>query len=274
MSTVGDSLAGKVSVIAGGAQGIGAGVARRFAALGAAVAILDLQQQKSAALAAEITAAGGRALAILADITKADDLDRAFDKVQSAFGRLDHLVNSAAASRKDRQPFPANLASWDRDQDILLKSPMLAAQHALPLLRQSRGSIVNLGSVLASAIAQESASYHVAKAGLVQLTRYLAYQLGPDGIRVNAVLPGLVDRDEGPRLTDDPVNRAVADLVVPLRRAATTREIADVAAFLVSDGAAYITGQALIVDGGLELGECFHVGRIAYRLAQGEASRI
>ena len=103
-------------------------------------------------------------------------------------------------------------------------------------------------------------AYHSAKAGLDQFTRWLAVRCGPRGVRVNAVAPGLVDRDVGPKLVDNPVNRRIVEAVVPLGRAASGREIAKTVIFLASDAASYITGQVLAVDGGLEVNEVFGAG--------------
>jgi glucose 1-dehydrogenase len=257
-------FSGKVVAVTGGAQGIGAGIARRFSELGAAVAVIDLLQDDARRVTDAISLHGAKGLALAADITRREAVDAAFAAIECELGRLDHLVNNAAPPRGVRQPFPDNLGTWDREQEVLLRAPAFLVERALPLLRQSRGTVVNIGSVLAHSVAHESAAYHVAKAGLVQLTRYLACQLGGDGIRVNAVLPGIVDRADGPKLSDDPVNRALLEIAVPLRRSAQISEIADAVAFLASDQASYITGQCLIVDGGLGLGESFNIARTVH----------
>ncbi|TAJ96527.1 SDR family oxidoreductase, partial [bacterium] len=145
---------------------------------------------------------------------------------------------------------------------------VLAAKHAVPYMSKAGGgSIVNISSVVAFAISHEPCAYHVAKAGVVHLTRYLAYEFGHRGIRVNCVCPGLVDREEAMRLTDDPGNRAVVELIVPLKKAARSKDIAHAVLFLCTDEASYVTGQSLVVDGGLSLGEPFGVGRRAYQQA-------
>jgi NAD(P)-dependent dehydrogenase (short-subunit alcohol dehydrogenase family) len=125
-----------------------------------------------------------------------------------------------------------------------------------------------MSSVVARSIASEPAGYHIAKAGVEQLTRYLAYALGPQKIRVNAVAPGLVDREQGPKLSDNPLNQAVIDVAVPLGRAASAIDIANVVAFLCGEQSAYVTGQVITVDGGLSIREPFDVGRRAYQNAQ------
>jgi 3-oxoacyl-[acyl-carrier protein] reductase len=182
--------------------------------------------------------------------------------IDARSGRLDVLVNSAAPPRSGRLPFPDNVAKWDTEMAILLRAPVIAVAKALPLLRRGAPSaVINIASILAEKVAQESAAYHAAKAGLVQFTRYLAFQEAAAGIRANAVLPGIVDRDGGPKLSDNADNRVVLEAAVPMGHAANGENVADVVTFLASDQASYITGQSLVVDGGLTLGEVFHVSR-------------
>ena len=159
---------------------------------------------------------------------------------------------------------------WDATMDVLLRSYMVTAKYVHPYMQRTNGgTIINMGSTLAFNIAeQQSCAYHVAKAGIIHLTRYLAWKLGKDGIQVNCICPALVDRSEGHRLTDDPTNRAVVDITVPLKRAGNSKDIAYTALFLCSDEAKYITGQSLIIDGGSTLGGQFEVARAAYKKNQ------
>ena len=131
------------------------------------------------------------------------------------------------------------------------------------------GSIVNIGSTNAFFVSHQPLAYHVAKAGLIQLTRYLACEFGSDGIRVNCICPGLVDiYDNNKPLTSDPANKAITELSVPLRRAAFAEEIAEAVLFLCSS--AYITGQVLTLDGGISLNDHFHLVRKAFQSQQVE----
>ena len=156
---------------------------------------------------------------------------------------------------------------WDATMDTSLRAFMVAAKCARPYMqRNNGGSIINMGSILSSYICErQSCAYHVSKAGITHLTRYLAWQLGKDDIRVNCISPALVDRSEGRRLTDDQTNKAVVDIIVPLKRASNNKDISYTALFLCSDEAKYITGQSLILDGGSSLGEQFEVARTAYK---------
>jgi 3-oxoacyl-[acyl-carrier protein] reductase len=150
------------------------------------------------------------------------------------------------------------------------------ADAALPDLSASgHGAIVNMSSVVASAVALDQCSwpYHVSKAGLDQFTRWLAVRCGGAGVRVNAVAPGLIDRDVSPKLTDNLVNRRIVESVVPLRRAGSAREMAEVVVFLASDAASYVTGQVLIVDGGLGLSEVFGASLRAFNAASDADNR-
>ena len=150
-------------------------------------------------------------------------------------------------------------ADWTEHETIVVQAAVAMVDAALPdLSATGRGAVVNISSVVGGAVALDQCAwpYHVSKAGLDQLTRWLAVRCGGAGVRVNAVAPGLVDRDEGPKLTDNSVNRGIVETVVPLRRAAAFREIADVVVYLASDAASYITGQVLVVDGGSASTKC------------------
>ena len=159
---------------------------------------------------------------------------------------------------------------WDTTMDLLLRAYMVTAKFAHPYMQRTNGgSIVNMGSTLAFSIAeQQSCAYHVAKAGVTQLTRYLAWELGNDGIQVNCICPALVDRSERPSLTNDPTNQSVVDITVPLKRAGNYKDIAYTSLFLCSDEAKYLTGQSIILDGGLTLGSQFEVAKAAYKKIQ------
>lgn len=255
-------LANKIACVTGAAQGLGRAIAMKLAGHGAMVFLADLQVDKAREVEAQIRQDGGQAIAVAVDLTLEASLDSLVAQIGGHAGRLDVLVNSAAPSRAVRLPFPENLSTWDAEITLLLKAPVTTVARALPLLRKSAAaSVINIASVLADKIAQESAAYHSAKAGLIQFTRYLAYQEATAGVRANAVLPGVVDRDFAQKLTDNPDNKLVVEATVPLGRAARSDDVADVVTFLASDMAAYLTGQAITVDGGLELGEAFHIGR-------------
>lgn len=263
-----EPLQGKVALVTGAGRGIGRIIAEVFSAAGASVVITDVQEVQGQAVAQSISDAGRNALFFAANLRQEDDIKGMVDFAVSNFQRLDIVINNARP-RLQHLPLGESLSEWDLAMDVLLKAPALTAKHALPqMARSGGGSIVNVASTTASFISHQPLAYHVAKAGLLQLTRYIAYEFGSQRIRVNAICPALVDLyDDNKPLTSDPVNKAVADLVIPLGRASSGAEIAEVALFLCTDASAYITGQVLTIDGGLTLGEHFHIARKAFRYA-------
>ena len=268
-------LAGKVALITGAAHGIGRIMAKVFAEKGASVVVSDIQEEPGEEVAAAIRYQGLQALFVKADLCQENEIKAMMDFAVESFGRLDIVIHSARP-RLRRLPYAESLEEWDLAMNVFLKALALMAKYALPHLRRSDGgNIISISSVNAVFIAShQPAAYHVAKAGLEQLTRYLAVEFGPQAIRVNAICPGLVDLyDKDKPLTGDPVNKAVTEVVVPLKRASSAEEIAEVALFLCTDAAAYITGHVLRVDGGEMLGDHFHVARKSFNLGRGLPER-
>ena len=264
-------LEGKVALITGAAHGIGKGIAEVFAHEGAAVVIADLQEKKGQAAADSLD---GQGAYIHTDLRKDSDIEQMIAFTVEQYGALDILINNAVGP-KNRNPEVEIVGDWmvedwDATMDSSLRAYMVTVKYAHPYMqRNNGGSIINMGSILSFCIAeQQSCAYHVSKAGITHLTRYLAWQLGKDDIQVNCISPALVDRSEGRRLTDDPTNKAVVDIIVPLKRAGNNKDIAYTALFLCSDEAKYITGQSLILDGGASLGEQWEVARTAYKKVQ------
>lgn len=260
-------LEGKVALITGAAQGIGKGIAEVFAHEGATVVIADQQEKKGQAVADSLD---GQGAYIYTDLGQDSDIEQMIAFTVEQYGALDILVNNAASPKSLTPSLEEMVEDWDATMDVLLRAYMVTAKYVHPYMQRTNGgSIINMGSTLAFNIAeQQSCAYHVAKAGIVHLTRHLAWELGKDGIQVNCICPGLVDRSEGHRLTSDPTNRAVVDITVPLKRAGNFKDIAYTALFLCSDEAKYITGQSLIIDGGATLGGQFEVARAAYKKNQ------
>ena len=254
----------KTVLITGASQGIGKVMAMKFARKGFSVAIADINQDLGKMVEKEIIALGAKVLFIKADLSKERDIKKMIDSVVKRYGGLDHVINNARP-KLSVASYAENIGEWDLAMDVLLKAPALTVKYALPYLKKSKGSIINMVSTNAFFISHQPASYHVAKAGLVQLTKYLAAEFGYLGIRSNAICPGLVDLYDGNKpLTGNKHNKVIAECVVPLGRAAKAEEIAQAVLFLCSDEAAYITGQILHVDGGITLGDHFHVARKAY----------
>ncbi len=263
-------LDARVALVTGGAQGIGAGICEGLADAGAAVAIVDVQVEKGRQLAQHLTSSGFRAAFIRADIATVDGCQSAVARTVSTFERLDILINNAAPHRDRSMIGKVGGADWAVHEQVVLQAVVNLTDAALPhLAAHKRGAVVNISSVVGSAVALDQCSwpYHVSKAGLNHLTRWLAVRLGPHGVRVNALAPGLIDRDAGHRLTDDSATRAVVESVVPLGRAGRAADVARAAIFLSSEESAYITGQVLVIDGGLGLGEVFGVSQRAQALS-------
>jgi len=246
---------GRVAVVTGAAQGIGAATALRLAEEGAAVAAVDLTADRAEGTAKRIHDAGGRALPLGADVSAADAVEGFVGKVVEEYGRIDFVVNNAGLTR-DNLLFKLSEDDWDAVIDVNLKSAFLVSRAAQRHMVEARfGKIVNLSSV--SALGNRGqANYSAAKAGIQGLTATLAAELGPFGINVNAVAPGYV----ATAMTDATAARLgvtpqqaqeAASAQIPLRRVAQPEDIAAVITFLLSEDAGYVTGQTLYVNGGM-----------------------
>ena len=240
-------LGGKVAFIHGGSRGIGAATARRLARDGATVAIGYASSAIAAeALAEEIKAAGGQAIAVKADATDATALANAIDGIAERFGRLDILVNSAGVlvvAPLDQ----FSLADLDRTLAVNVRSVFVASQAAARHMKDG-GRIINIGSTNAQRMPfAGGAAYAMSKSALVGLAKGLARDLGPRGITVNNVAPGPVDTDMNPE--DGEFGAALHDLMA-LRRHAKADEIAGMVAYLAGPEAAFVTGADLLIDGG------------------------
>lgn len=258
---------GKIVVITGGAKGIGAETARRFVKYGASVVVVDLDDGSGEKLVKEL---GHESIYVHADVTNEDDVSYIFKKTVSELGKLDVLVNNAAAT-SGKSLVDSDLETWQKDQDSVLKSVYLCTRAALPYLLKNtpKSSIVNVTSVNGmTAIAQDG--YSAAKAGVISLTRTVAVTYGPQGLRCNVVAPGTVrttigaDAGKDSAVPLDPTRFDRISSLYPLRRIAEPAEIANAIVFLASDEASFITGANLVVDGGLTAGS-----DIFTRLAKG-----
>lgn len=244
-------LAGRIAVITGAAQGIGAETARLFAAQGARVAIVDIDATGAQTAAAAIEKSGQRAIAIATDITDAEAVDRAIAQTVAAFGGIDIIINCAGGYGRLATVEDMPIDEWDRTVALNLRSVFLICKTAIPYLKKSKaGRIINVASISGRTVhAASSPAYGAAKAGVIQLTRFLAFQLGPDQITANAIAPitTLTPRVAALRSEAD-IERIAAQ--VPLRRLAVPDDHAQAMLFLASDGAAYINGVVLDVNGG------------------------
>jgi 2-deoxy-D-gluconate 3-dehydrogenase len=246
-------LTGRVALVTGAGMGLGAAISRVLAEAGAAVTLVDLDGAAAAATAAAIVEAGGRALAVAGDVTVQSTRETALARTRAEFGRLDILVNNAGVF-----PFSALLdlpeEQWRRVLEVNLNAVFLWTQAGARLMRElgSGGCIVNLASVQGfKPTGPGVAAYNTSKAGVVMLTRSAALELGPYGIRVVAVAPGVIDTPG----THPLIESGAVDMRprTPLGRHGEVADVANVVLFLASPAAAFITGETVIVDGGHHL---------------------
>ncbi len=242
-------FAGRVIVITGAAQGIGAVTARAFAREHARVALLDIDDAGARAVATEI--GGAHALAVPVDVTDEKSVAAAVARVIAEYGGIDVLVNCAGGYGRLATVEDMPLDEWDKTIALNLRSVFLMSRAVIPHLKKSMaGRIISVASISGRTVtAASSPAYGAAKAAVIQLTRFLAQQLGPDGITANAIAPitTLTPRVKALR-TDEEIARIAAQ--VPLRRLAVSEDHSNAMLFLASDAASYINGVVLDVNGG------------------------
>jgi NAD(P)-dependent dehydrogenase (short-subunit alcohol dehydrogenase family) len=249
-----DILKNKVALITGGASGIGRATAMLFAQEGATVAVVDINAELGKSAAAEIERTGGRAIFISCDVTRSDDCWQAVARTVEAFGGLDILFNNAGIIRR-ADVLTTTEAEWERVMDVNVKSVFLMSKYAIPHMeKRGGGAIINTSSGWGLKGGGNAVSYCASKGAVTNMTRAMAIDHGPQNIRVNAVCPGDTDtpmlRGEAKQL-GQPEEAFLAEAASrPLGRYAQPEEIASAVLFLASEAARYVTGTALVVDGG------------------------
>ena len=243
----------RVAIVTGGAQGIGGATSRRLAEEGAKVLIADVDTAAAESNVATIRSAGNVAEALRTDVGKHDDIRAMVSKAIDLWGRLDILINNARTVQTDGSAVDVSEELWDSGMAVLLKSIFLGAKYAVPEMQKvGGGNIVNVSSEHGVVMAPGRLVYDASKSAVIGITRQMATEFGPTGIRVNAICPGYtITERHAARWKDNPDVLRYYENQYPLRRTGRPIDMANAMVFLCSDEASFITGVALMVDGGL-----------------------
>ena len=249
---------GKAGLVTGAGSGIGRATAIGFARRGGAIAVADINGENANKVAAEITAAGGQAIAIVADVTRQADIDMMVARTTSAFGRLDFLHNNAfgmpaaqASTQVASRTADVGDDVWDHMIDVGLTAVFRAMKRAIPEMRaRGGGAIVNTASISGLRADYGIVAYNAAKAGVINLTRVVAIEYARSGIRANCVCPGAINTPLLAPALEQPGFADQFNMTIPMGRLGQPEEIANVVLFLASDLASFVTGAAFVADGG------------------------
>lgn len=245
----GKGLEGRVVIVTGGSRGIGRAVAHSLAEDGASVVVSGRDAGRLEAAARELEGLGVPVLGVVADVGRREDVDRLVGQSKERFGRIDVVVNNAGITR-DTLLVRMKDEDWDEVLDVNLRGAFLVMRAAAKvMMRQKGGRIINIASAAGAMGNPGQANYSAAKAGLIGLTKAAARELARWGILVNAVAPGLIDTDMAAAIPPEARDALLAQ--VPLGRMGSAREVGEVVRFLAGDGATYVTGQVIHVNGGL-----------------------
>lgn len=239
----------KNAVVTGAARGIGEGIAKKLASKGLNVVVSDVLYDELLEVAKELEGAGVKSMAIKTDISQKDDVENLIKTTVEKFGSIDFLINNAGVTR-DNLAVRMSEDEWDMVLDVNLKGTFLCSQFAAKEMMKNRfGRIVNLASVSGIMGTPGQANYASSKAGVIALTKSFARELGKRNITINAIAPGFIQTEMTEKLPDKVKEEYIAN--IPLKRAGTPDDIAEVVSFLISPSASYITGTVINVSGGL-----------------------
>jgi NAD(P)-dependent dehydrogenase (short-subunit alcohol dehydrogenase family) len=247
-------LTGKIALVTGASRGIGEEIAKLLAGQGAHVIVSSRKLEDCQGVVAEITKAGGKAEAVACHVGRLEDIQNLFTQIRSRHGRLDILVNNAAANPYFGHILDTDLSAFEKTVEVNLRGYFFMSVEAGKLMREhGGGAIVNTASVNALQPGDKQGIYSITKAAVVNMTKAFAKECGPLGIRVNALLPGLTKTRFAGALFEDKSTYEQWLSRIPLRRHAEPREMAGTVLYLVSDAASYTNGECIVVDGGLTI---------------------
>ncbi|RJO65514.1 MAG: 3-oxoacyl-[acyl-carrier-protein] reductase [Candidatus Omnitrophota bacterium] len=242
-------LKGKVAVVTGGARGIGKEIALLYAKEGADVAVGDVNSAEAENTAKEIEGLGRKSLELLLDVTDYDKVEEAVNKILDKFGRIDILVNNAGIT-KDNLLLRMSQAEWDAVLSVNLKGTFNCTKAVSRImLKQRSGKIINIASIIGIMGNVGQANYAASKAGIIALTKTAARELASRNINVNAVAPGFIQTDMTAKLSEELKGKMLSQ--IPLNRLGMPEDVARLCVFLASSDADYITGQTVVLDGGM-----------------------
>jgi NAD(P)-dependent dehydrogenase (short-subunit alcohol dehydrogenase family) len=254
MELVSNTLAGRTALVTGSSRGIGKAIALTLGSLGADVAVNYVTREKDAQAVVEaLTAMGRRSFALRANVSKLDELNELFDRVGTEFGGLDIYINNAIDVASFGPIHRLRVDPWRHTIDSHVTTFLVGSQRAAKLMKDRRGVILALSSLGSRSYVPGYAPVGVGKAAIEALTRYLAMEFGQNGIRVNTVSAGPIDTDSLRAMNNYEQMKEASVRLSPARRMGQPDDVADVVGFLCTDGARWITGQTLIVDGGFSL---------------------
>ncbi|MDI6856994.1 MAG: glucose 1-dehydrogenase [Dehalococcoidia bacterium] len=244
-------LSGRVAVVTGGSRGIGRAIALGLAQYGADVVVASRKQEDLDVVAGEIRQLGRKASAIATHMRNTEDIDRLVEKTLEEYGKIDILVNNAGTNPYFGPIMDLEERTWDQIMTVNLKGYFLLARAvARGMIERGSGNIINVSSTGGRRASPGLGCYSISKAGVIMLTQVLAQELGPHGIRVNAIAPGIVQTRFAEALWGNEEILARTVQTTPLRRIAQAEEMAGVCVWLASDASSYVTGQTIVLDGG------------------------